>query len=253
MTKQNKPTIEMVENQVYRKSQEEKKSTKDIFRDRKRTNLLRGAEQSAISYLVAKVPGFITPNMLTGIGVFGGILVLSGFIMASYLDRFYLLLGVLGLMINWFGDSLDGRIAYFRNIPRKWYGFSLDIIMDWINTVIMGVGFIVYLGNGYELLSYFFVALYGWAMIISQLRYKITDKYTIDAGAVGPTEIRVIISVIFILEILFPGTVNIFSALVVITLFIVNIVDTKKLLRLGDARDIAERVVKNNPPNAKKE
>jgi phosphatidylglycerophosphate synthase len=241
---------EMVERLADRKLQKE--NSKSIFRDRKRTNLLRSIEQSAISYLVTKIPPFITPNMLTAVGLLGGIVVLVGFIMASYLDRSYLLLGILGLLINWFGDSLDGRIAYYRNIPRKWYGFSLDIIIDWINTVIMGVGFIVYLGNGYELLSYFFVALYGWAMIISQLRYKITDKYTIDAGSVGPTEIRVIISVIFALEILFPGTVNIFSALVVVTLFIVNIVDTIKLLKLGDARDIAEGAVKNNPSNAEK-
>jgi len=225
--------------------QEIKKDSRNIFKDRKRTNLLKSAEQRAISYLVTKVPKVITPNILTGIGVLGGLLVLVGFLAANYSYRSYLLLGVLGLVVNWFGDSLDGRIAYYRNIPRKWYGFSLDIIMDWINTVIMGVGFIVYLGNGYELLSYFFVALYGWAMIIALLRYKITDKYTIDAGVVGPTEIRVIISAIFILEVLLPGTVNIFSALVVAVLFIVNIVDTKKLLRLGDARDIAEKAVKN--------
>jgi len=230
----------------------EKEIKERIFNDRKRTNLLRVVEQRSISYLVTKIPTFITPNILTGIGFLGGVLVLVGFLLANFIDRPYLLMGVLGLFVNWFGDSLDGRIAYYRNIPRKWYGFSLDIIMDWINTVIMGVGFIVYLGNGYELLSYFFVALYGWAMIISQLRYKITDKYTIDAGAVGPTEIRVIISFIFILEVMFPGTVNVFSALVVITLFIVNIVDTKKLLRLGDARDIAERMVKNNHPDGKK-
>lgn len=219
---------------------------KGIFNDRKRTNLLKGIEQRAISYLVTIVPKAMTPNMLTGVGFLGGVLVLLGFVLASYFDRTYLLLGVIGLFVNWFGDSLDGRIAYYRNIPRKWYGFSLDIIMDWINTVIMGLGFIVYLGNGYELLAYFFVALYGWAMIISQLRYKITDKYTIDAGTVGPTEIRVIISAIFISEVIFPRTVNIFSGLVVVILFIVNVVDTRKLLRLGDTRDIAERVVRKN-------
>ncbi|GAA4805568.1 hypothetical protein GCM10023231_38420 [Olivibacter ginsenosidimutans] len=225
-----------------------KTENKNIFKDRKRTNLLKSAEQRAIAYLVTKVPQWMTPNMLTAIGVLGGIIVLVGFLAANYADRIFLLLGVLGLLVNWFGDSLDGRIAYYRNIPRKWYGFSLDIIMDWINTVIMGVGFIVYLGNGYELLSYFFVALYGWAMIIALLRYKITDKYTIDAGVVGPTEIRVIISTIFILEVLIPKTVNIFSALVVAILFIVNVVDTKKLLKLGDARDIEEKAAKQNLP-----
>ncbi|WP_240768628.1 CDP-alcohol phosphatidyltransferase family protein [Olivibacter sp. XZL3] len=249
--KEKKTMIEGLENKHFGQVQEEDEKKKNIFKDRKRTNLLKDAEQRSISYLVTKVPDAITPNMLTGIGCFGGMVVLLGFVLASYVDRSYLLLGVLGLSINWLGDSLDGRIAYYRNIPRKWYGFSLDIIMDWINTVIMGLGFIVYLGEGYELLSYFFVALYGWAMIITQLRYKITDRYTIDAGTVGPTEIRVIISIIFILEVIFAGAVNIFSALVVITLFIVNIVDTIKLLRLGDARDIAERAVKSASPDVK--
>jgi len=219
---------------------------KKLFSDRKRTNLLRGFEQRSIAYLVTVVPGFITPNILTGIGFVGGLFVLAGFVLASYLERTFLLLGVFGLLVNWFGDSLDGRIAYYRNIPRKWYGFSLDIIMDWINTVIMGLGFIIYLGEGYELLSYFFVSLYGWAMIITQLRYKITDRYTIDAGTVGPTEIRAIISLIFVLEVLFPGTVNVFSALVVLILLIVNIVDTGKLLKLGDARDLEEKKQKES-------
>lgn len=240
---------ELVESKSFKV--QEKKGRKDLFKDRKRTNILKSVEQAAISSLVGRVPHFITPNILTGIGFFGGVVVLLGFVLASYLDRPYLLLGVLGLFINWFGDSLDGRIAYYRNIPRKWYGFSLDIIMDWINTVIMGLGFIVYLGEGYELLSYFFVALYGWAMIITQLRYKITDKYTIDAGTVGPTEIRVIISLIFVLEVFFAGAVNLFSALVVVILLIVNIVDTRKLLRLGDARDIAEKAVRGTSPDVK--
>ncbi|WP_437392951.1 CDP-alcohol phosphatidyltransferase [Olivibacter sp. SA151] len=248
--KGNKTTDDMLEKK-HDQVQEENRKKASLFKDRKRTNLLRSVEQRAISYLVTKIPNFITPNILTGIGFLGGVMVLGGFVLASYLDRSYLLLGVLGLFVNWFGDSLDGRIAYYRNIPRKWYGFSLDIIMDWINTVIMGLGFIIYLGEGYELLSYFFVALYGWAMIITQLRYKITDKYTIDAGTVGPTEIRGIISLIFILEVLYAGAVNVFSALVVVILFIVNLVDTRKLLRLGDTRDIAERAVKSTSPNVK--
>ncbi|WP_051292996.1 CDP-alcohol phosphatidyltransferase family protein [Olivibacter sitiensis] len=215
-----------------------------IFKDRKRTNVLRKAEQSAISYLVARMPAFITPNVLTGIGSFGGLVVLLGFYLGALFDRSFLLLGILGLAINWFGDSLDGRIAYYRNIPRKWYGFSLDIIMDWINTVMMGFGFLIYLTSWHELLAYFFVALYGWAMIISQLRYKITDKYTIDAGALGPTEVRFIVAFIIVMEVVVPKSLNYFSILIVVVLFIVNISDTMRLLKLGDERDREEKSAK---------
>ncbi|NRF40810.1 CDP-alcohol phosphatidyltransferase [Pedobacter foliorum] len=220
---------------------EETQDLKRIFQDRKRTNILRSAEQKTISYLVKRVPSFITSDMLTYTGTFGSLLVLAGFILATYDNRSFLLLGILGLAINWFGDSLDGRIAYYRNIPRKWYGFSLDIIMDWVSTVLIGLGYMVYARNEYELIAFVFVVLYGWAMIISQLRYKITDIYSIDSGIVGPTEIRIILAVIFIVEVLFGHLIEYFAAIICITLFIINFLDTRKLLKLGDIRDNAER------------
>src|SRR5690606_27125990 len=111
--------------------------SKSIFNDRKRTNILSVPEQSLIVFLLQRIPAYITPNILTIIGAVGSLLVLAGFILAAYIDRIYLLTGILGLIINWFGDSLDGRIAYYREIPRQWYGFSLDIIMDWMSTIMI--------------------------------------------------------------------------------------------------------------------
>src|SRR5690606_35251414 len=181
-----------------------------VFNDRKRTNILSRPEQKLILFLLPKIPSFVSPNILTAIGFFGSVLVLLGFILASYFDIGFLLLGILGLAVNWFGDSLDGRIAFFRNISRKWYGFSLDIVMDWVGTVLIGLGYMVYAVNEYELFAFIFVVLYGWAMIISQLRYKITDQYTIDSGLVGPTEVRVLIAFILISEVVFPGTIQFF-------------------------------------------
>ncbi|MEO9211022.1 MAG: CDP-alcohol phosphatidyltransferase family protein [Ginsengibacter sp.] len=226
----------MIESEIV-KAQE----TKRIFKDRKRTNLLRRPEQWLISFFVKRTPLAITSNILTGIGFGGSLLVLLGFILAEYGSRYYLLLCILGLFINWFGDSLDGRIAYYRNIPRKWYGFSLDIIMDWIGTVLIGLGYLFYAKNDYELAAFILVVLYGWAMIISQLRYKITDEYTIDAGLFGPTEIRILLSIIILGEIIFPDTMQYFVATICVALFFINIMDTRKLLRLGNARDKKER------------
>ncbi|SDJ70705.1 hypothetical protein SAMN04487898_10450 [Pedobacter sp. ok626] len=217
---------------------------KRVFQDRKRTNILNSLEQQTLSFLVTRIPSYISSNMLTFLGTVGSVLVLAGFILANYVDRSYLLLGIFGLALNWFGDSLDGRIAYYRNIPRKWYGFSLDIIMDWVSTVMIGLGYMVYAEKTYELIAFVFVVLYGWAMIISQLRYKITDVYTIDSGLVGPTEIRIILALIFILEVIFGGLIGYFAGVICITLFFINIIDTRKLLKLGDIRDTIERNAK---------
>ncbi len=221
---------------------------KRIFQDRKRTNILRSSEQQLISFLVKKTPLFITSNKLTFIGFLGSLLVFAGFLLGNYVNRNYLLLGVAGLAVNWLGDSLDGRIAYYRNTPRKWFGFALDIIMDWIATVFIGLGYVVYAKDELELAAFLFVVLYGWAMIISQLRYKITDQYTIDAGLLGPTEIRIILAIIFITEVMVEDSIRFFAVAMCLALLVINIIDTQKLLKLGDVRDKAEFDLKREQP-----
>lgn len=212
-----------------------------LFGDRKRTNILRRPEQWLIRFLLVRVPRFVTSNMLTGVGFLGSLLTMSSLLLAYHYGRNFLLLGVVGFAVNWYGDSLDGRIAYYRNTPRKWYGFSLDIIMDWIGTASIGLGYLVYAKGYAEFSAYVLVILYGWAMIISQLRYRITDKYSIDSGLFGPTEVRVIISLILIAEVIFPGSMRYAVWVLCTVLLAINLLDTRKLLRLGDARDRHEK------------
>lgn len=210
---------------------------KNVFADRARTNLLKKQEQIAISWLVQRIPAFISSNMLTGIGFFGNIIVTASFILAAYFSRSFLLLGLLGFLISWFGDSLDGRLAYYRNKPRKNYGFALDITIDWVSIILIGVGYTIYAEGAWTLLGYGFVVMYGWEMIIALLRFKITGRYSIDSGIMGPTEVRIIIGLIMIAEVFSPGSLN-YSALIVVTaLFIFNITDTRKLLRVADEID----------------
>ncbi|HJS01626.1 MAG TPA: CDP-alcohol phosphatidyltransferase family protein [Flavobacterium sp.] len=211
--------------------------TQRTFSDRKRTNVLKRAEQLTIVFLLPKVPKFISPNILTFIGTLGSGLIFLAFVLGTYLTNWYLLLGVFGLIINWLGDSLDGRLAYYRNIPRRWYGFVLDIIADWIGIVLIGFGYYVYAKNDTQIVAFAFVALYGWSIIISQLRYKITNEYSIDSGFVGPTELRFIIALILITEVLFQGSIAYLAGLITAVLFIINIVDSLKLLKLGDLKD----------------
>jgi len=212
-----------------------------ISKDRHRTNILRKYEQKALVFLVQRIPSFISSDMLTGIGFIGSLITVFSFILATYLDRNFLLLGILGFFVNWFGDSMDGRVAYYRNTPRKWYGFSLDITVDWLTTILIGYGYMVYTDGIWEMLGFVFVVMYGWAMITTLLRYKVTGKYTIDSGLFGPTEARVIISGILVAEVLFEGSI-VYSALAAcIILFIINIVDTRKLVSLANDRDLAEK------------
>lgn len=220
--------------------QETSKVLESITRDRARTNLLRKSEQWVIAFLVQRIPSWVSSNMLTAIGFFGSVIVFISFMLASFLSVNYLLLGVIGFGISWFGDSLDGRIAYYRNKPRKQYGFVLDITFDWISIILIGCGYIVYSEGRWELLGYGFVIMYGWEMIIALMRYRITGKYSIDSGMLGPTEARILISVILVAEVLLQGSLGYSAAILCIVLFIVNIIDTRKLLQVADDMDKKE-------------
>ena len=213
---------------------------RNVFGDRTRTNLLKKQEEMAISWLVQRIPSFITSNMLTGIGFFGNMIVCASFVLASFFSRSFLLLGLLGFAISWFGDSLDGRLAYFRNKPRRKYGFTLDITIDWLSIILIGLGYIIYAEGPWKMLGYGFVVLYGWEIIIALIRLYITGRYSIDSWKMGPTEVRIVIGLIMIAEVLLPGSLNYSAFVVVIALFSVNILDTRRLLRVADDIDKKE-------------
>jgi len=86
--------------------------------------------------------------------------------------------------------------------------------------------------------------LYGWEMIIALIKYKITGKYLIDSGKMGPTEVRIIIGLVMIAEALIPGSLIYSAIVVVIALFFVNVLDTRKLLRVADEIDKNEFIEK---------
>jgi phosphatidylglycerophosphate synthase len=94
-----------------------------IQSERHRQNLLMQLEARVITWLCGRMPEWVTPNRLTAFGLAGAGVVFTALLLGS-LNRWWLLGGIIGLAIQWFGDSLDGRLAYYRGKPRKWFGFS---------------------------------------------------------------------------------------------------------------------------------
>lgn len=212
-----------------------------IAQDRDRTNILRNSEQKSIAYLVQRVPKWLTSDGLTAIGFFGNLFIGLSLVLAVYVSDVFLLLSLIGFVVNWYGDSLDGRLAYYRNIPRKWYGFSLDVTVDWVGLSLIGFGFFIYALPQWKWLGFVFIVLYGWEMITAQLRYKVTGKYSIDSGIFGPTELRIILMIIITLEYFFRGSVYYAISLSCLVLVVTNLMDMIKLLKDADSRDIMEK------------
>ena len=101
--------------------------------------LLAPLERPALQWLAAHMPSWISPDILTVIGIIGAIAILLGYLLSNQSPGF-LWLGSLGFVINWFGDSLDGTLARYRQIERPKYGFFVDHTVDSFNEVLIVIG-----------------------------------------------------------------------------------------------------------------
>ncbi|MDZ7363852.1 MAG: hypothetical protein ONB46_24520 [candidate division KSB1 bacterium] len=121
----------------------------------------------------------------------------------------------------------------------------MDINTDLTSVCIIGLGFYLYLA-AYKIVAFVFVAAYCGSMIIALLRYKITNKYTIDAFYLGPTELRLLIALFLLIEIFRAGALLYFGFAGSLLLLVFNLLESSKLLRLADQKDRDEKSLQNN-------
>jgi phosphatidylglycerophosphate synthase len=206
--------------------------------------LLGPLERPALRWLAAHMPAWVTSDMLTGVGVFGALVIFAGYSLTN-LDKAFLWLASMGFVINWFGDSLDGTLARYRKAERPRYGFFVDHTVDALNEVLifLGLGLSPYIR--FEIAS---LALIGYLLmsILVYVTTAVTGEFRISYGKLGPTEVRVIAILANTLIFFFGnpaistpwGTLTIFdlvAALIAGILFLIFIFST-----LQEARGLAE-------------
>lgn len=165
----------------------------------KRVNniLLGPLERPALQYLSKHMPRWINPDILTGIGVAGALIILLCYWFSNR-DPIFLWIANSGFIINWFGDSLDGTLARYRKIERPKYGYFLDHTVDSFCEMLIMIG----LGlSPYVSFRVACLALIGYLMmsILVYIRTYVIGDFQISFGKVGPTEIRVIIMLLNII------------------------------------------------------
>jgi archaetidylinositol phosphate synthase len=175
--------------------------------DRIQTNILAERERRLLIRLCQRMPDWITPDHLTAIGSVGAAIASLGYI-ASNLQPEFLFGSSLGVLMNWFGDSLDGSLARYRNIERPRYGFFVDHSTDAINNLIfaLGLGLSPYVSMDavlFLLCSYYLLNIH--VLLLSQVNRQLTLNYI----HVGPTELR-LLAISFNLFIYFVGPVQFF-------------------------------------------
>lgn len=148
-------------------------------------------ERPALHWLCKRMPAWMTPDILTVIGLIGGVVMATGYGLCNVNKNFLWIVDV-GLMINWFGDSLDGSLARYRRIERFKYGYFVDHTVD-ITTqtiVCLGLGMSPFVHFNYALL-----ALVGYLHlgILTYVDTAVSGVYKISYGKIGPTEVRVFV------------------------------------------------------------
>lgn len=148
-------------------------------------------ERHLIDWFVPRLPAWMSPDKLTAIGTFGAFLTLLGYWLSAY-NTAFLGLASFGLTVHWFGDSLDGGLARFRQIERPRYGYFLDQTID-----VMG-NFLICFGMGlspFVQMNVALVALAGYHMISIYVlvRANIAGHFHVTVLNSGPTEMRVLL------------------------------------------------------------
>ena len=80
-------------------------------------SLTASTEKRALQWMALRAPAWLTSDQLTLLGL-GAQIGAGVFYALSRFNRYALLLVILCLALNWFGDSMDGTLARVRNRQR---------------------------------------------------------------------------------------------------------------------------------------
>jgi archaetidylinositol phosphate synthase len=163
------------------------------FQDAKReqTSVLAPLERLALRGLARRMPQWVNSDHLSLLGLVS--MLLAGvFYAASGQNPLMLHLVNFCIFLNWFGDSLDGTLARYRNRQRPRYGFYVDHIIDTFGTMFLILGLTL---SGYitERIAAALLVVFFMLAINSYLAAYALRVFKISQGIMGPTEMRLIL------------------------------------------------------------
>jgi len=154
-------------------------------------SLLAPLEKRALIWIASRLPRAVNSDHLTVLG-------LSSMCAAS-LAYWYSGTNPIGLWIvniclvlNWFGDSLDGTVARVRNRQRPRYGYYVDHVVD-VVAISLLMGGMALSGLLTPAIAAFF--LVGYLLLSSEvfLATHALHKFQISFFKFSPTELRILL------------------------------------------------------------
>ena len=145
-------------------------------------------ERWALPRMAAALPAWVTPDGLTAVAIAGALVSAVAYALAGD-DLDWLWVASFGLVVHWWGDSLDGTVARVRQIRRERYGFFVDHQCDAVSAVALAVG----MGAGSLMRMEVALAICVGVLMLMLLVNMVTiarDVFKISFSGVGPTELR---------------------------------------------------------------
>ncbi len=165
------------------------------FSDAARAQLsfLAPLEKRTLLWLAARMPAWVNSDHLTVLGL-AALLAAGASYWAARYNKLFLLVVIACLAINWFGDSLDGTLARFRNRQRPRYGFYVDHVSDMFGTFFLlgGLGLSGYMSG--TIAVGLIIAYFMLSMEVYLTTYTI-GTFHLSFWKFSPTELRVLLMI----------------------------------------------------------
>lgn len=156
------------------------------------TSVLASVEKRALIWIATRLPAWVNSDHLTLLAA----LSMAGAGGAFWAARYWLpalWLVIAALVLNWFGDSLDGTLARVRKHERPRYGFYVDHVLD-----VVGISILM----GGMALSGFITPIVGLTLLVAYLLVSaevflatsVNGQFRMSFLSVGPTELRIILA-----------------------------------------------------------
>ena len=153
--------------------------------------LTASLEKRALQWMAERAPRWLTSDQLTSLGLIAQIGAGAAYALSHY-NRYALLLVNLCLVLNWFGDSMDGTLARIRSQQRPRFGFYVDHMVDVLGATALMCGLAL---SGLAHWPVAVAMLIGF-LLLSAESYLATytlSRFQLSQGIFGPTEIRILL------------------------------------------------------------
>jgi phosphatidylglycerophosphate synthase len=160
---------------------------------RENNGLLAAAEKRVLVWLAERMPSRVNSDHLTALAATGMLICAAGFV-AGARHPAALPAVVGGLIVNWFGDSLDGTLARVRDCQRPRYGYYVDHVLDAAGTLVLFAALAI---SGFmtPIVALVLLTAYYLVSIEVYLATHALGRFRMSFWKVGPTELRIVLAV----------------------------------------------------------